>query len=168
MKSIPQALKPTEELLLGSVNFELSVVVSHQTKARRHSLNLYTSLWKHIFRLLWISFKEEMFLNIIEYKLCRLISHSSGLIRKMSHLLQKNKGVCRLDSESFLLFAWDSTRVHGVIYFHKTFRDKETITPDIPFLTFVWRYSSECISGLCRLPEILRQERYNLANTVRT
>lgn len=100
VKSIQHALRSTEELWLGSVSFELSVVVTHQTKACRGSMNLYALLWKQVFRLLWISSKEEMSFKIVECKLCRLISHSISLIRKMWHLLEKTKGICTSKSET--------------------------------------------------------------------
>lgn len=141
MKSIQHTLKSTEELSPGSMRFELSLVVAHHTKAGRDPLNLYALLWKQVFSLLWISSKEEMSLNVVECKLCRLISHSTGLIRKMWHLLEKNKGICRSESETFSLFVWDGSLAPGVIYFSKTFRDKgkETITPDNTFLNFLHR-----------------------------
>jgi len=91
MKSIQHTLKSTEELSLGSMSFELSYVVAHHTETERGSLNLYAPLWKQVIRLLWIPSEEQMSLNIFECKLCRLISHSTGLIRKMHHLLERTK-----------------------------------------------------------------------------
>lgn len=116
------------------MSFELSLVVTHQTKAGRGSPNLYTALWKQVFRPLWIFFKEEMSLNIVECKLFRLISHSTSPIRKLWHLLQKNKGIRRSEIRNFLIVC--ESVVPGVIYFNTTLRDRETVTSNIHFWGF--------------------------------
>lgn len=90
-----------------------------------------------------------------ECKPCRVISHPSGLLRKMWHFLEQSKGMGRCESEALPLFVWEGRLAHIPVKYLETKRP--------PRLYSFPGFSHECY--LLSSSEILGQGRGNPANT---
>lgn len=128
VKSAQHALKSTEELPLAATSFELRLVVTHQTKAGRGSLNLQAPFQPAV------TFFQRR--NAFQYD--RMLTMKTNL----PPLWPPQKDLTFSGAEQRNGQVWTRNfpiicvRWHTFTYFSKTFRDKDTTTPDTPSLAF--------------------------------